>query len=1163
MIEGLAAARERSSASQTAAAIGVESGRRKPITTPPTESERASTAGSSQPGSAVPLLADFDAVLFDFGGVVANTAAVHAAAWKQVFDEFLTSWSEEQGVELVPFDVDADFVAYVEGRPRYECVAGFLRSRGIDLPYGSPDDVAGRRTCCGIGNRRDRCFADVVERVDVEVFNDSVALIDELRAAGKRLAVVSASESADALLRRAGMLEHFEVCVTGVDAMRLGLPFKPAPDMYLHAADELGSAVGRTVVLDDAAAGVRAARTGRFGFVIGVDRRDDAEVLRAAGADAVLTDLTTLLPIAPPDVVRGKPDVDALLDRTYEAMVFCLHPEVTFEDLGPLRDQLESAREGGLDVLVVVTDTRVATSAVGDAAASVHVVAPDNVSAAVLAALDRFAERGIGPGLVLVAGWLNELQLPEAAARVSLVSIDRMEPALGVLPTHAVWMGGESLGLVALVGDQLERRSSGRVPAIDGDPGWTVVVKSGERSPGGRFDSLLTVADGCFGTRGAREEESASASPTVVAAGVFDETPRVPMLLEGPIWTSLQVTRSWDGVGDTRLLDLRTGVLLREQPADPVPLRTFRFASLERPGMMAIRAEGGMDWLQAGPGLRPPTADGIFLRSQKAGRSTARTSNDRGGAIGAAACQRSLSGAGRRTIERMACYVADGDGADRTAEAAARLEIAQSVGFERLLAEHRAAWARRWRDAEVSITGDPRLELAVRFAIFHLMASARVDGEAAIGPRGLTGPAYGGHVFWDADVFVLPFLAATCPPAARAMLEYRIGRLPASRRAATAQGLAGARHAWESARDGTDVTPQSVRDETGTVVPIRTGQQEEHIVADVAWAAVHYAAWTGDDEFLRGRAAPLVLDAARYWAARIRSETVDGVTRGHLYGVIGPDEYHEPVDDNAFTNVMARWNLRQAARLGQATGFASDQEIQRWQWIADTLVDGYDGATGRYEQCAGFYALDDVMIKDFAETPVAADLLFGRPFVRRSQIVKQPDVLMLHHLVPDETAPGSLQPNLDFYEPRCSHGSSLSPAIHASLLARAGRPDEALRLFEMACYLDLDDLTGTTVGGLHIATFGGIWQALTFGFAGVRPARDGLVADPRLPSAWTELRMSFRYRGQRIRLHSGHDDFELVPEAPVRVVVPGSGGQDITASGRTWRRTADGWEVSP
>jgi trehalose 6-phosphate phosphatase len=379
----------------------------------------------------MPSLADFDAMLFDFGGVVASTAAVHAAAWKRLFDEFLEVWSEEHGVEVAPFDVERDFAAYVDGRPRYECVAAFLRSRGIDLPYGSPDDAPDRRTCCGLGNRRDRCFAEALQRVDVEVFEDSVALIDELRAAGKRLAIVSSSESAEALLRRTGLLERFDVCVTGVDAVRLGLPFKPAPDIYLHAADQLGAEPGRTVVLDDAAAGVHAARVGDFGLVIGVDRRDDRDVLRANGADVVFSDLTTLLPIAPADPRPTAADAEAVLDRTYEAMVLCLHPEATFDDLGPLRDQLEAAREVALDVLVLVADPNVVPSAAGHAAAGVQIVAPDGASAAVVAALERIAERGIGPALVLIAGWVAALELPETAARASLVSVDGVAPTPG------------------------------------------------------------------------------------------------------------------------------------------------------------------------------------------------------------------------------------------------------------------------------------------------------------------------------------------------------------------------------------------------------------------------------------------------------------------------------------------------------------------------------------------------------------------------------------------------------------------------------------------------------------------------------------------------------------------------------------------------------------
>ncbi len=304
------------------------------------------------------------------------------------------------------------------------------------------------------------------------------------------------------------------------------------------------------------------------------------------------------------------------------------------------------------------------------------------------------------------------------------------------------------------------------------------------------------------------------------------------------------------------------------------------------------------------------------------------------------------------------------------------------------------------------------------------MASAAVTGESAVGPRGLSGPTYRGHVFWDTDIFMLPFFAATCPPAARAMLEYRIRRLHPARQAAAQRGFRGAKFPWESAEDGLDVTPTIDLPPFGPAIPILTGAHEEHIVADVAWAAIQYAEWTGDDALLAGEGRPLLLDTARYWASRIR-RSGDG---SHIDDVIGPDEYHERVDDDAYTNVMARWNLRRAAELAEAGQDVTQDEIDDWRRIADALVDNFDPVTGLYEQFAGYHALEKVLVRDLAaDPPVAADLLFGRLRIGRSQIIKQPDVLMLHHLVPEETAPGSLRPNLDFYVPRCAHGSSLSP----------------------------------------------------------------------------------------------------------------------------------------
>ena len=181
---------------------------------------------------------------------------------------------------------------------------------------------------------------------------------------------------------------------------------------------------------------------------------------------------------------------------------------------------------------------------------------------------------------------------------------------------------------------------------------------------------------------------------------------------------------------------------------------------------------------------------------------------------------------------------------------------------------------------------------------------------------------------------------------------------------------------------------------------------------------------------------------------------------------------------------MASWNLRRAAAPTRSTR----RERRRWLELADALVDGYDAATGIYEQFAGFRALEPLVIAEVApQRPVAADILLGSERVRAAQVVKQPDALMLHFLVPAETAAESLAANLDFYEPRTAHGSSLSPGVHAALLARAGRAEHALELLRLTARIDLDDISQTTAGGLHVAAMGSVWRALAFGFAGLRP----------------------------------------------------------------------------
>ncbi len=759
-------------------------------------------------------------------------------------------------------------------------------------------------------------------------------------------------------------------------------------------------------------------------------------------------------------------------------------------------------------------------------------------------------------------------------------------------------------GPVPAEGAGLPARIGERLPF---DPAWCLVVaepgggaadalgdeldEQSERSQ--VTESLLTVADGVIGTRGVLEEDAGDGA--VVAAGLYQPAGGVgERLVPMPSWCRLDTaTRAAPG---RRVLDLRDGLLTREAggPAggstgSDVVLRTARFACIARPGTAVLAAAMGSDpsppdnqpagtaaaddsqvfTSPAGGGVARSTRTSWVHDATSAAAATAGELGDPPGdpaatggtttagtaTVGATTATTTTADAtgvtpgsgaatapGGRELLRVACHAVDPVHPPDTASAEASLAAATSAGGRALLAEQRRAWQRRWAAADVAVPADPRTTLAARFAIFHVLSSAARTGEAAVGARGLTGPAYAGHVFWDTEAFVLPVLAAVDAAGARAVLEYRIRRLGAARRAAAACGRAGARFPWESASTGADVTPRWGLDQRGVVVPIHTGEREEHVTADVAWAAWHYAAWQGSWDFLHGRGRPLLVETARYWASRV---AWDASGRAHVDGVIGPDEYHEHVDDNAFTNLMARANLRRAADLVERTGPSPSEadEAEAWRRTADALVDGLDPATGRYEQFAGFDRLEHLPVAALGTPPLAADLVLDPDRLAATTILKQADVLMAHLLVPEETAPGSLAANLDHYLPFTAHGSSLSPAVHATLLARAGRSDEALELLDVATAIDLHDLTQTTGGGLHLANLAGVWRVLVQGFAGVAvrsPDDRALTVEPRLPARWPELRVSVRWHGRTVHLRCRHDGAHVACDRPVDVDVHGT-----------------------
>jgi trehalose/maltose hydrolase-like predicted phosphorylase len=308
-----------------------------------------------------------------------------------------------------------------------------------------------------------------------------------------------------------------------------------------------------------------------------------------------------------------------------------------------------------------------------------------------------------------------------------------------------------------------------------------------------------------------------------------------------------------------------------------------------------------------------------------------------------------------------------------------------------------------------------------------------------------------------------------------------------------------------------------------------TGKEEQHVSADIAYAVWQYWLATGDEDFLRDAGAEILLETGRFWASRAQLEA-DG--RRHIRGVIGPDEYHDNIDDNAFTNTMARWNIHRALvvvalfrerwpeaweRLATRLG-VDDAELLQWGEAAETLVTGLDPRTGLFEQFAGYFGLDPIDLADYADRKTPMDVVLGPERTRQSQVIKQADVVALLALLPQVFAADTRAQNFRYYEQRCGHGSSLSRVMHGLVAARLNIPEAALSYFRDAAAIDLSDSQGPIAGGVHIAGLGGLWLMAVFGFAGLSQCGDGLALDPHLPAEWRSLSFRVQWRGRHLKI---------------------------------------------
>jgi kojibiose phosphorylase len=471
----------------------------------------------------------------------------------------------------------------------------------------------------------------------------------------------------------------------------------------------------------------------------------------------------------------------------------------------------------------------------------------------------------------------------------------------------------------------------------------------------------------------------------------------------------------------------------------------------------------------------------------------------------------------------------------RDADLAALLEKAvndvnQCAGWEAAHRANASAWADEWAHTDVVIEGDDEAQVALRFNLFQmLIAAPRHDDRVSIGAKTLSGSGYRGHAFWDTEIFMLPLFIYTAPHIARNLLNYRYHTLPAARAKAKANGYEGAQFPWESADTGNEVTPTWVphfADKT-KLVRIWTGDIEIHISADIAYAAHQYWRLTGDDEWFVAKGAELILDTAKFWAARAEWNAEAG--RYEYNDVIGPDEYHDHVDNNAYTNRMAQWNLQTALDtltwLQAHTPAKADELSHKLQLTSQTLSHWRDvidkmylpvGPDGLIEQFEGYFQRKDVDLAALEPRAISAQALFGIEGCNETQILKQPDVLMLQYLLRDYYSDEAVRVNYDYYNPRTDHtyGSSTGPAIMAVLACWMGYLDEAYEHFTRAARADLRDVRGNARDGIHAASAAGTWQSVVFGFGGLRVTSEGWTTHPRLPRHWKRLAFKFFHRGK-------------------------------------------------
>lgn len=474
------------------------------------------------------------------------------------------------------------------------------------------------------------------------------------------------------------------------------------------------------------------------------------------------------------------------------------------------------------------------------------------------------------------------------------------------------------------------------------------------------------------------------------------------------------------------------------------------------------------------------------------------------------------------------------DGCDMVslvAEARAHMTVNKNRSFEEILAESEAEWERKiWSKRDVKIKSKNASDiLAPRFAIYHLTVMAPVhDNRMNIGAKGLSGMGYRGHTFWDTEIFMLPYFTYSAPEEAKSLIEYRYNCLEASRALAAKRGYKGAMYPWEAAW---------ITDGETTPAWCLTGEMEHHITADVAMGVYNYYVVTGDTAFMEKCGYELIFDTAKFWAYRL--EWKEERNRYEICNVIGPDEYKEGVDNNAYTNYLARYNIQLAIKFADFLKANNkelydklnaviniDEVYSVWCDRVDKIYLPRENEDGLVPEDDTYLTLPDISREDCTISEMAGEahsICAKLGGLNNVMVSKQADVMLLMYMFEDFFTAESKKKNYYFYERRCFHDSSLSLSTYSALASDIHEKETAYKMFVRASLIDMGPDMWSSIEGVHSASLGGIWQCSVMGFGGVRRYGEELRIQPNLPDEWESVEYAINWKGQRLEVKVNHE----------------------------------------